>query len=489
MRISHVTALFVAELEQRILASDDTDFALMLGQWLARFLTANFCAVYQLKDIEEHLARRIGDIEVLLSGEIEDCVHVASEVYAYGGHSRLMRNLLSASEKAARCVVLTRPADPVGAAGILDVQTENIGICRAPSESSRVVELVAMLLKYRTIVLHIHPDDVIAAVAVALVKRLQPGRLVCFINHSDHTFSAAIGHADFVFEVSGYGWSLRAARGTVHSSTYLGIPLRAQEKASDMPVSGRILTGGSAYKYRPSGSRSLPGLLMSLLDRNSAVHVVAIGPKASDAWWWRLKSRFPSKFKRYARIPHQDYVRQLSDCSVYVDSYPVTGGTGFTEALIAGADVAGIRGGPNGYGVADALRSSNAAGFVDDVERLLRRDPAALAAQAKVRARARELHAIEAVHARFTAAIATGDLVPLPAELACDDYDFDFRTEWAKRGSPVCVGFAGRRELALLPALLGCTLKTLGSTAFAITLVAKASVGTAREMSLSWRYK
>jgi hypothetical protein len=228
---------------------------------------------------------------------------------------------------------------------------------------------------------------------------------------------------------------------------------------------------------------------MSLLGKNSFVHVVAIGPRATDSWWWRLKCRFPSTFKRHARVPHYEYIQYLSGCSVYVDSYPVTGGTGFTEALIAGADVAGVRGGPNGYGVADALRSKNGDEFVNDVERLLRRDPQALAQQAEVRMRARALHAVGAVHARFTSTIQTGNLVTLPPELSCDDYDFDFRTEWAKRGSPVCVGFSGRRELALLPLLLGCTFKTLGSTGFALTLVAKASVGTAREMSLSWRTK
>lgn len=488
MRISRVTASFVARIEQRILASEDVNFALRLAQWLARFLTANFCGIYQFEEIEHLLAQKI-HVDLPQAINREDCVHVASEVYPYGGHTRLMRNLLSTDLKADRRVVLTRPADPSNAASILDVQPDHIRICRESSERDRVIELAALLIQYRVIVLHIHPDDVIAAVAIAVAKSAQPDLAVHFVNHSDHTFSAAIGHADIVFEVSGYGWSLRAARGTESRSTYLGIPLVVRQQASSTPVPGRLLTGGSAYKYRPSGPRSLPRVLRTLMKREDAIQVVAIGPRVADFWWWPLKLCYPSRLTRHARIPHEEYVQQLASCSVYVDSYPVTGGTGFTEALIAGADVAGVRGGPNGYGLADALRSKNAGEFMDSTIRLLCRDPDALARQAEVRRRARELHAIDAVRARFTSALETGNLMQPPQELLCEDYEFDFRTEWNKRTRAVCAGFAGRRELGLLPTLLDCASATMNSKLFAIALFAKASVGAAREIISSRRAK
>jgi hypothetical protein len=488
MRILRVTASFVAEIEQRILACNDADFALRLAQWLARFLTANFCGIYQFKQIEEHIAQKLHD-DVPFLGECSGCVHVASEVYPYGGHSRLMRNLLAANARGERHVVLARPFDTAAAAAILDVPQGSIRSCREISETKRAVELASLLLSYQSVVLHIHPDDVVTAVAIALAKRSRPSLAIYFVNHSDHTFSAAIGFADFVFEVSGYGWSLRAARGIEYRSTFLGIPLNIPQQSERKPIVGQLLTGGSAYKYQPSGARNLPRTLSSLLDRERCATVVAIGPRLRDAWWWPLKARFRSRFVRHARIPHAEYVRRLGDCSVYVDSYPVTGGTGFTEALIAGADVAGISGGPNGYGLADVLRSKNAEAFIDDTVRLLRRDPLVLVKQAATRERARELHSLDAVHARFMRVIETGRLVQPPVELLSDSYEFDFREQWKKRSRPAPAGFAGRRELSLLPVLLACARTTLNSRTFAAELLAKAFVGASREFISSRRTK
>src|SRR5690349_18600535 len=111
MEISAVTAGFVANLEQKILTHGDNEFALLLAQWLARFLTSNFCGIYHFKHVEESLAQRFSMLDIARLDPIGGCAHVASEVYAYGGHTRLIRNLLAAESRSARRVLLTRPSN------------------------------------------------------------------------------------------------------------------------------------------------------------------------------------------------------------------------------------------------------------------------------------------------------------------------------------------------------------------------------------------
>jgi len=483
MGISAATAGFVANLEQKILTHGDNESALLLAQWLARFLTSNFCGVYHFKHVEESLARRFSGLKLVRPNKVGECAHVASEVYAYGGHTRLIRNLLAAESRSSRRVLLTRLSNPSAAAAVLDVDQEEIWVCDASRQEQRVRQLAEQFLKYKVLVLHLHPDDVTTAVALLLAKSVEPSLAVHFVNHSDHTFSTAVAHADLVFEVSGYGWSLRKARDTETRSTFLGIPVSARNKTSDNTDTGFILTGGAAYKYRPNRKGSLPCIIKALLVQEKSAHVVAIGPKPLDFWWWRLKLGFPSRFTRKVRMPHAEYARYFTNCSVYIDSYPVTGGTGFTEALVAGVNVAGIHGGPNGYGIADALRSESDSEFIDQIISLLRKDPAALAEQALVRAQAREVHSLEAVHKRFISAVQTGELSCPPRELLREQYEFDFRTEWATRTTPFCAGFSGRGELLILPTLLGTVAMTLKSATFAFALVAKAAVATLREFT------
>src|SRR5205085_2204229 len=124
-------------LERKILTHGDNEFALLLAQWLARFLTSNFCGIYHFKHVEESLARRFSGLDIVRSNQANGSAHVASEVYSYGGHTRLIRNLLHAESRSSRRVLLTRQCNPSTAAAVLDVDQEEIWICDVSSQEER----------------------------------------------------------------------------------------------------------------------------------------------------------------------------------------------------------------------------------------------------------------------------------------------------------------------------------------------------------------
>ncbi len=272
------------------------------------------------------------------------------------------------------------------------------------------------MLRYRCLVLHLHPYDVLGAVAVRLVKRFRPDLQVCLVNHADHVFSVGIGVADRVIEISAYGWSLRHKRGTVDKSSFIGLPIPSpiqQRPDAELPSGGQYtLTGGAANKFKPVGGMSLSFALGQRLAK-------AIGPCGGD-WWWPLR--------------HRQY---LMGCTLYVDSYPWLGGTAFLEALMSGCRVAGLDGVAWGYSLADVMRSDDVASFVRDALALVNGEPSALARLAAVRESCIRYHDPAQVRARMDQALDHGTCVEPPEGGWVRSGVETIESAWRRRGRSV----------------------------------------------------
>lgn len=393
--------------------------ALQLAEWIANLLALNAVGIYRLDELETLLVDRLPpepDGPVVAT---RPELHVATCVYPYGGHSALMRHLVRQSPHDGD-VLLTGMADPADAARILGVPAERIVACPAQDDGVRLVrDLVDILARYRRVVLHIHPTDVRVAVAVRLLKRRSPHVAVHFVNHADHLFSVAVGAADRVLEISGYGWALRERRGTLATSSFIGLPI-SPPPAATVPAVPRpdaiLLTGGAAYKFRPVAGMNLPAAFVRLLTTRPCYRLHVIGPKAHNPWWWSLRLRHPRRV-RFLKLSAKDaYLEHVRASTIYVDSHPLPGGTAFPEALIQGRLVAGLRGCLWGYSPADQLLSPDVDSFIAHCVALAEADPEALARQEAVRRRCLEFHAPEAVRSRMDDALG-GDLVPPPPDL------------------------------------------------------------------------
>jgi hypothetical protein len=107
-------------------------------------------------------------------------------------------------------------------------------------------------------------------------------------------------------------------------------------------------------------------------------------------------------------------MQKLMSCALYIDSFPLSGGTAFPEALIAGNHVIGLSAGTHGYSPADALRVEDADVFVGRAKAILHNDAAALAAQELARKDCIAFHEPNAVKARIRDVMATGRLAEPP---------------------------------------------------------------------------
>lgn len=398
----------VDDVLDRLRTESDIHAAFSLAHWLTTLLWKNHSRIYHLSELETILLDKLSPLPGA-STEPRACedleIHLATEVYRSGGHTPLMAHLI---EQAARPVevLLSRMTDVELAAQALGLPVEHVHSSGPEAlPEARVQALARRLLLANRVIVSIHPNDVVGAVALRMAKAMRPDLPIGFMNHADHVFSTGIGACDHVFEISAYGWALREARNTIDRSTFVGIPIRprvtpvtARTGSAEPPL---LLTGGSPYKFRPLPGLSLPPLLADVLKRHPAVTLTALGPTPRDWWWWPLRASFRRRVRVCHAVPKEQYQQLLQQCSVYIDSHPIPGGTALPEALMAGRNVAGIRGVVWGYSCADELLDVDAGSFQVSCTRLLEGAPQPLARQQEMRERCAEWHEPSSVRRRL----------------------------------------------------------------------------------------
>lgn len=399
----------------RIEAEKDLDTALRWARWLALYLWENHLGLYRLDEIEKLIIDKCLPILTppASSGLVDAELHVASAIYKNGGHTALMRSLMRNAKRTVHALI-TRSDDPVGDTSLLDLQADCVSHPpQAANAQQKIEHLVDVMTRYERIILHIHPDDVMCAVALFMLKQIKPSVQIIFVNHADHVFSVGWLSVDLVMEISIYGWALRPQRQVEHISSFIGIPIPCpppleRQRIAQPPFA---MSGGASFKFKPSNGMSLPHVLAQLLKEAPDLHMKVVGASSKDWWWWPLKIKYRKRIHLVKSLPKADYKKMLDECAIYIDSYPWLGGTAFPEALMLGVPVAGMTGLAWGYSSADQIRSSNAHNFVQTCLKLLHKDADSTRQQEQARLRCIAFHAEKAVRDRMDACLDSNILV------------------------------------------------------------------------------
>lgn len=398
-----------------------TEEGYALAEWVAAFLAANACGIYRCDELELLLMPdQAPALEAADAGQ-GAALHVLSQPYRHGGHTRVARHLLAQAGDDHDVLLTRAPIHPESSVW-LGVAPHRLYGVEASGSQRRVQALAAKMASYEALYLYIHPDDVVGAVAVRLACRMRPDLRVGFFNHADHSFSVGIGAAHEVFEISTYGWRLRRSRGVQDRATFVGIPIEVQrlpERGASPPPERQAyaMSAGTAYKFKPVGGASLPAMVDHLLGAAPALNVWLVGPQETDPWWRPVKSRYGERLCFHGLVSHADYLAMLQNAAFFIDSHPKTGGTAFPEALLAGGWVVGLMGGTWGFSLADALRVRDEPAFIERCLALLRGDAPLLERQAEVRSACARFHAPSAVWARIRLAMQQYVRSAPPAEL------------------------------------------------------------------------
>lgn len=346
-------ASLFADVAALVADSEDFNEAFLLSKWLCQHLWKNPCGIYRDDRIENELFNKLPKLNPQLQEIDTDEIHIATTVYAGGGHTNLMRHYIATRKLENRITMLVASPKKDYAEAAFGSDAMRL---QSTTLLERISELAALTASHKRAVLYIHPDDLETALAVKLAKTINPALRVTFVNHSDHVFSVGFSEANFVAEISGYGWSLRRDRQSEANSIFVGIPL--SEHSLSGSTSAQALTAASSYKFKPNGKHSLPKLLAQVLKACPHFELTVVGAKIADVWWWPVRLKYRRRTTFLKSLPYAEYLALLAECKIYIDSFPVTGGTALPEALISGKPVIGISEGMSGYSPADDLKIS-----------------------------------------------------------------------------------------------------------------------------------
>jgi hypothetical protein len=272
-------------------------------------------------------------------------LHVLSEAYDVGGHTRLAWRWMSRDHRRSD-VALTNQSHPVPEALTTSVTASGGRVDDLRSAHTtllgRATALRALIDQADLVVLHVHPYDAVALAAVNLPGMRPP---VVLEDHSDHSFWLGAGAADVISSFRPFGQRLaRELRGWSPERSAL-LPLPVDAVTSDAPRSEIRQTLGlspdtvvgvtvaAENKMSPLLGRGMDHLLDRALTWCPELVVLLVGAPPTGAWA-RLAKRYPGRLRALGHVP--DPAPYYAAADIYLESYPTRAGTSVLEAALVG---------------------------------------------------------------------------------------------------------------------------------------------------------
>ena len=363
------------DFEVAIRETADLNQALTLASAYGNLLWFADVGIHDAPLVEADLIERslsiAGTNFVATSNERGGVLHVVSEPFMTGGHTRLMEKLASMHAEPAD-LLISRHATPDAKAWVCRFFADT-RVVSATFPVDALTEMVCLLLSYEKAVLHIHPDDILVVIACGVAKRIS-GLEVFFVNHADHVFSYGSSVADYYFELSGHGCRFDLTKRIQGRKSFLGIPVNiphgvmANNFKPAMHAPLLFVSAGSDIKYKPRKGFSIFKLIARILDDYPASTFLVIGSDIKKAfWWWPLKLKYRSRLSIRTHLDFQEYSELVSKADFYVDSHPLPGGTAFAEQFVKGQRCVGLISPIRGYSPADRLKRIDINAVMDSI--------------------------------------------------------------------------------------------------------------------------
>lgn len=274
-------------------------------------------------------------------------LHVATECAAVGGHSRMAWRWIRRDTASVPTLALTRHRGPVpdGLADAVAARDGRVEIIEGHDQLARARALGRLVNAADAVVLHVHPFDAVAPLALADRDGRPP---VLLVNHADHCFWLSPRVPDLV--VSTRRAAARTAverRGVApERSVVLPVPADAPAALPDrararrelgLPPEARVLVAmASGYKLERIDDVGFLDLMEPIVAALPQTILVAVGPE--DAGAWRdARARSGGRIRALGVLP--DPSAALAAADLFVDGYPCSSLTAALEATAAGLPV------------------------------------------------------------------------------------------------------------------------------------------------------
>ncbi|MGK0212188.1 MAG: hypothetical protein ACI9D4_002531 [Polaribacter sp.] len=266
-----------------------------------------------------------------------EILHVVTQVYKTGGHTKLLKNWID--------------IDTINNHSVVSTSMEFGDLKRVMSfhELSEVkkyyltgtlinksVQLRTLASKFDKIILHIHQYDVIPNLSFSDFKHKKN---IIFLNHADHIFWLGVSIFNVLAQIRENNIELDILRrGVNNCQLYLPIPLKDLEiknKSSKVILKKELnlsedsivlLSVASAYKFKPIDNKNYFSDIIEILNLNKKLILFVIGVKGNE--------NFTIK---HPQIKYLGVVRNIEKyeliADVYIENYPLASFTSMLQFM------------------------------------------------------------------------------------------------------------------------------------------------------------
>jgi len=274
-------------------------------------------------------------------------LHVLSQAYVVGGHTRLCWRWIENDSTRMHSVALTNQATITPPRKLTDAVAESGGRCYyLDRNSSSLIERAARLNEIGRnvdfVVLHVHPNDALPLLAFADPDGLPP---IILVNHADHVFWLGKAISNLVVSIRESGEQLATKKRGVPAemSAILPIPLtssartsnrsKAKQKLGLSPDVTLLLSIASGTKYLSVDTPDFIDLHEPFVSAHPNVALWVVGP-GSEGKWQVAGQSSQGRIRALGRQNDLSLYHQAAD--IYVDSFPFSSLTSLLEAVTYG---------------------------------------------------------------------------------------------------------------------------------------------------------
>lgn len=301
--------------------------------------------VYSCPELEKpflDLANTI-PLEVVDIYQTKSFIHVMTQAYSTGGHTRVVERWIETAPKNERhSIILLDQCDVEYPNKLRDITSNHHGdliILTEKDLTCRASKLRNIASCYEYVILHIHMYDPTALVAFGSDKFTRP---VILFNHADHSYWCGASIVDMLADLRDNNFAFKR-RGIKNRFT-IRIPFETNaifqnynkskeqsRRCLGIPLEKKvILTVGSAHKFQPFAGFEFCEIISQVISDMEDVVCYAIGPTSDIGGW----GRYGDKFKALGPIEYGSiYYDYLNASDLYVDSIPIGGGTALLDAV------------------------------------------------------------------------------------------------------------------------------------------------------------
>lgn len=266
-------------------------------------------------------------------------LHVLSEGYSVGGHTRLAKNWIKSDTDSIHSLVTTWQIGSTPQWLLDEINKSGGWIFSLETISDKHLERAAKLRKLAyewadIVVLHIHMMDPIPVMAFGV----EGGPPVIYMNHGDHCFWLGASIADLVADLRPSGQKLTLTRRSCNNSFILPIPLESKKSFNKNEIKEKykinknetvILTIASNYKFRSINKYNYINIIKDIVNNIDDCRAYIIGPN-DDGKWHEVNIETGGKIKALGVLTEIEEFYQIAD--VYIDCFMMGSMTSLLDA-------------------------------------------------------------------------------------------------------------------------------------------------------------